>query len=227
MTQLLNKCRLSGFQLKVIAMLSMMIDHMGFVLFKGQIWLRCIGRLAFPIYTFLLVEGFIYTSSREKYMIRLFIFALISEVFFDLAFFGKMCEMKHQNVFFTLFIGFLMLYISEMTVSFSAKYIIFLVAMMTAVLIKTDYSCGGVAIIYFYYNYRDRKITCSILQAIIHCLAYGGVQCFAICAFPLIYLYNEERGRYGKKFLTKYFFYEFYPVHLLALYLIASIIVLN
>lgn len=218
MAELMNKLRLNGNQLKIIAMLSMLIDHTGYVIFHDLTWMRCIGRLAFPIYTFLLVEGFLHTRSRKKYMIRLFVFALISEMFFDLAFFGKLCEMNHQNVFFTLFIGFMMLYCFELTDSFAIKYIIFVAGMIAALLMKTDYSCGGVAMIYFYYIYRTRKKVCYVVQSAIHCLAYGGVQCFAVFALPLIHLYNGERGRYN----LKYLYYLFYPVHLFILYLIAK-----
>lgn len=78
--------RLDGTVLKLIACLSMFIDHLGAVCFSGMMGFRIIGRLAFPIYCFLLVEGAVHTRNMKKYILRMGIFALISEVPFDLAF---------------------------------------------------------------------------------------------------------------------------------------------
>lgn len=134
--------KMSGSTLKIIALVSMLIDHMAAVLLpypmmehgvyylgfsleyaatvlgEGpagwlyilyQIMRRLLGRLAFPIYCFLLVEGFERTHSRAKYALRLFLFTIISEVPFDLAFNGRIFYTHYQNVFFTLFLGVLMM----------------------------------------------------------------------------------------------------------------------
>src|SRR5699024_2332190 len=100
---------LSGFQLKCIAILSMALDHTGAVLFPQEIWLRCAGRLAFPVFCFLIVEGFVHTHDVYRYMARLGVFALISEIPYDLAFRGVCLEFAYQNVFFTLLIGIVMM----------------------------------------------------------------------------------------------------------------------
>lgn len=114
----------SGSSLKIIAITSMIIDHIGVSMISrlpgitdksgfiyALYWIcRLIGRMAFPIYIFLLVEGFTHTRSKTKYSIRLLIFAIVSELPFDLALRGKLFDFKHQNVFLTLFIGLLVIW---------------------------------------------------------------------------------------------------------------------
>ena len=110
----MNKKGLTGSTLKIIAMIAMLIDHIGAAvlvrvirstgdmsLYEGYTILRKIGRIAFPIFCFLLVEGFIHSSDKKKYALRLGIFALLSEVPFDLAFQSKVVGFEYQNVFFT------------------------------------------------------------------------------------------------------------------------------
>ena len=108
---------ISGYWLKVIAVVSMLIDHTSAVILEQisglenpAFLMRIIGRLAFPIYCFLLVEGFYHTRSRAKYAGRLFLFALISEVPFDLAFSRRMWDFSSNNVFFTLLFGLLVIW---------------------------------------------------------------------------------------------------------------------
>ena len=115
---------INGSTLKWIAALSMLVDHFAVVFRRGSIlagsplltsgqyyFLRGVGRLAFPIYAFLLAEGFFHTRSVEKYLLRLLLFGLISEIPFDLAFESAWLDMSYQNVFFTLFLGLLAVYL--------------------------------------------------------------------------------------------------------------------
>ena len=96
---------LNGFHLKLIAACTMFIDHMGHTLFPTVLWLRCIGRLAFPIFCFLIAEGCVYTRDRRKYALRLLVFALLSEVPFDLMVGGTVWYPYSQNVLWTLLAG--------------------------------------------------------------------------------------------------------------------------
>ena len=93
---------LTSFQLKWIAIFSMAVDHTGALLFPEAMWMRGIGRLAFPIFAFLLAEGYYHTHDVKRYLLRLWLFALISEIPYDLAFQGTLLESGSQNVFFTL-----------------------------------------------------------------------------------------------------------------------------
>ncbi len=101
---------MNSFHLKMIAIITMLIDHTAAVLIPSNtvLWLvmRCIGRLAFPIFVFLLVEGFYHTRDVKKYLLRMGAFALLSEIPFDLAFYGKVLEFTHQNIFLPYSLGY-------------------------------------------------------------------------------------------------------------------------
>ena len=105
---------LSGFDLKIIAVITMIIDHAGAFLFPQAKILRIIGRISFPIFAFLICEGYEHTKDVKKYMLRLLLFAVISEPFFDLAMSGTIFSLNNgQNVIFTLLIGVVTIYFCE------------------------------------------------------------------------------------------------------------------
>lgn len=224
----------SGSTLKMIAIITMLIDHIGAavlarLLIIGQggqmtyqiyLVLRTIGRIAFPIFCFLLVEGFEHTKDRRKYALRLIGFALISEVPFDLAFSSTMLEFEHQNVFFTLFIGLLTIQgfhaVEEKTEwtplirGFLLSLIMF-VGMAAAYFLHTDYDAKGVMCIVALYVFRKVRGA----QILAGCVAFGWWEIEALVAFIPIAFYNGKRG-----WNLKYVFYLIYPVHLLVLYLV-------
>lgn len=232
---MLEKCSLdrfrvlSGSVLKLIAVISMFIDHTGFVFcyefpemtetlfhFMGDkvtlyYILRKIGRLAFPIYCFLISEGLTHTKSQKNYLLRLLIFALISEIPFNLMVSGKALSSANQNVFFTLFLGALSIYFYENTKNRMLNAALMLVILAASVYLKADYGPAGVVVILLIYILRGRPIVQALAG---YPLFSGGV--WAIAAFIPINLYNGQRG-FIKSRVLQYAFYLFYPLHMLLL----------
>lgn len=206
--------------LKITALLTMLIDHIGcvFLMERGDVIykaFRAVGRISFPIICFMLVEGFIHTHSRKKYMINLLIFSIISEIPYDLAFGHKLIDVSEQNVMWTLLLGVIMMcFIEKFEYSFKAKMTVVLIAGFVAVLLKTDYSIWGILSIAIFYMQRyDRKnallLTCFLM------FAQGKMQSFGVLAIPFIMAYDGTKNDVK---MPKYFFYAFYPVHILALW---------
>lgn len=209
---------LDGFVLKSIAMIAMLIDHMGAVLFPQYLGMRMIGRIAFPIYCFLLVEGAIHTSNIRKYELRLFLFALVSELPFDLAFQGTI-DFNHQNVFFTLLLGVIGIDLAQRWRKKLNTILIFIVLVIVAEFLRTDYGGSGIVFIFFYYLLYQKKVIKQLAFVLENYLLYGsGVQIYASFAVLPMLLYNGKKGP-----SLKYVFYVFYPAHLLILYFISRV----
>ena len=219
--------------LKLIAMLSMITDHIGAVLFPQYRILRWIGRLAFPIFVFLLTEGFFHTHNRRLYLLRLFLFALISEIPFDLAFSKQPFDFEKCNVFFTLAIGFLVmmmaenLFISPPTLRYEPMRAIGLPMLMAVCFfvadqLHTDYSTAGIlAIGIGYCLQRVNFHRCIVFSGIVLMLVIvHTVEVWAYLALPFIFLYNGRLGVKNKA--LQFAFYAFYPAHLLVLYFIKN-----
>lgn len=251
-----DKKGVSGSTLKLAAVVTMLIDHVAaVVLYRYLIAnhfsfvidlsvmttekrlyhiyliydiMRGIGRLAFPIYCFLLVEGFTHTRSRVRYAFRLFLFALLSEIPFDLGFKRHILEFSKQNVFFTLLIGLLTIWVINAIVSYMQKRVkgipfqilrtlcFLLVTAIGAVgakFLKTDYAAAGVIAIscIFFFKYMSDVLSlaagCTALTIFMH------NEWPSFFGLLLVEKYNGTRG-----WKLKYIFYFFYPVHLLVLY---------
>lgn len=207
-----RKFGINSFALKTIAIVSMLIDHIGAILFPQYIGFRIIGRIAFPIFAYTLVEGFIYTHDVKKYIFRMGALALLSEIPFDLANFGKVLEFSHQNVFFTLTMGLIMLLLFVRANNPLERYSTIIVLFLCSEFLHTDYSSMGLLMILCFYLFRDRTVLkiCSI--AIVNIFLMGYVQGFGVLALLPICLHNRKQGP-----KMKGFFYAFYPVHLLLL----------
>lgn len=219
------------FVLKIIALATMMTDHYGAIFQSGVLTYRIIGRLAFPIYCFLLVEGYRHTGNVKNYAARLFLFALISELPFDLAFYNKVI-FAHQNIFFTLFIGLLTIYIldniegkfkSKGTAEIMATSTI-IAACLLAIVMSVDYTATGIAYILLFYKTRSfsnkKKFTIIAVGMLLLNLMSSWIQQFSLLALALIYFYNEELGPKNK--VLQLLFYAAYPLHLLVFYLIKA-----
>lgn len=209
--------------LKWIAVLTMVIDHVGAILFPDQIWMRVIGRVAFPIYAYCLAEGFRYTSDYRRYLGRLALFAILSEIPFDLAFYGVPFSFAHQNVFFTLTLGLILLWVLE-----RCREQLLLCAGAFAVLcflaqaLHMDYGAGGLLMVFAFYLAQQGTspwIGWGIF-VFINLFGYaGGLQWAAILALLPIGLYSGKAGKRKQRF-----FYWIYPLHLLLLWIIEKYI---
>jgi hypothetical protein len=206
----------------------MLIDHIAAVFVPSDtlLWLimRSIGRLAFPIFVFLIVEGFHHTSDVKKYLMRLGAFALISEIPFDLAFYGKVLEGTHQNVFFTLFLGLLLITLMSLVekkfqkkvfVSNLLDGLLTLAFCTIALLLRTDYNFAGILLIVAFYLFRGSKPIITLALVIVTATILGSINILATFAMIPIAFYNGQKGKN-----IKFVFYIFYPAHLIIIALI-------
>lgn len=222
---------MSGSILKLIACIAMLLDHIAafipdvFTDFSDPIinighkaitlrmLLHYIGRTAFPIFAFLITEGFIHTRDRKRYAINLLLFALISEIPWNLIHCNEIFYPR-QNVFFTLLLGYLGIYAIELFKDDKRKVAIATVLLfLTSIILRADYGCFGFGFILLIYLLRERKLLMAIIgSCVLPSRWIGGA------AFIPILLYNGKRG-FAKGKWIKYAFYIFYPLHLFLIYL--------
>lgn len=215
---------MNRFQLKLLAVVTMLIDHTGAILFPDMVALRIIGRISFPIFAFLIAEGFFRTSNVNVYLGRLFAFAAISEIPYDLAFHGTVYYPQSQNIFFTLFIGLAAIAILREYREKNpvASVLLAGAAVLLAEVLRTDYGWFGVAAVVIFYCMRSYPDKGTVAFAVLN-TGFGllnSVQVVAAAASLPILLYSGKTGRYR----WKYFFYAFYPAHLLLLFLIHMVV---
>lgn len=234
---------ISSAGLHIMAMIFMLLDHLWATVVPGNEWMTCVGRLAFPIFAFLLVEGFFHTHSRKKYALRLFVWALISEIPFDLMYAGRLFYPLHQNVLWTFLIAFGLMAWNEQAknaklwrriLRFAAT---FLVGLLAGLLTMVDYYGFGVTIVLAFYFFRGnawwQRLGQLALLWWINTELMGGLvyefealgrlwvihqQSLAVLSLIPIWLYRGRKGHHSKAF--QYFCYAFYPVHMLVLALI-------
>lgn len=237
----LQESGISGNALKILAAVTMFIDHIGAGLIEPYLNLCCgglvegvakellqtlnnvdralrlVGRLAFPVFCFLLVEGFLHTRDWKRYAGRLFLFGLISELPFDRLFFGSWFYPERQNVYLTLCIALLVLAgYRRYTFDPMKQYLVILAGCGAAYLIRCDYDVFGILLVVVLYELHQDRTVQSLaggLMAGIYSISFWGVSALA---FIPIHMYNGRKGRLN----LKYFFYWFYPVHLAVLCLI-------
>lgn len=215
-------------QLKMIAACAMLIDHTAHVFFPAAIYMRCIGRLAFPIFAFMVAMGYFYTKDIKKYMLRMFIFAIIAQI--PYVYMVGSFDPIPFNVIFTLLFGLVSIYAIE-----TGKPIIGItVTLMLAILAESggfDHGAFGVfMVLAFYYTRNSRSLrnisaVTLILLFTLSYIAQLGILSFTwiiilfyLIPIPLIDLYNGKKGISNP--FTKWFFYIFYPLHITVLVII-------
>lgn len=223
---------LSQETLKIIACTAMLIDHIGATFVPGYA-LRIIGRIAFPIYCFLLAEGVCHTRNPKRYGVRLLIGALLSEIPFDLLFWGRL-TWAHSSVMVTLLLGFGFAMAQKNVTKLGHKLLLVAPFMLLAELLGTDYGGWGVTMIAMFLltrNAKNRFVLQTILLALL-CYEIGGtririsgllvfVEMFALAALVPIFCYSGRKVSSSR--WIQWGFYLFYPVHLTVLLLIVIV----
>ena len=236
----MKKYRLNRNQIKYIAITAMLLDHMAAFLFTPEkhpalivlyIIMRTIGRIAAPVMFYFLVEGYVHTSSRKNYALRLLSFAILSQIPYSLVRFGK-ASAGDLNVIFTLLISFLMLAVTDMIKSQVIKGMA--VALFMLISVFSDWGLLGPLMVWIFYMNKGNKIKQIRDYLMIICIQMICTVIFLICntqnwyegicqlgiflVIPLLQFYNGEPGR--RTVVNKWLFYVFYPLHLILIWLI-------
>lgn len=233
---------MSSFTLKIIAIATMLIDHIGFlgesilgvnhpaaIVFRIM---RCVGRISMPLFIFMIAEGCTHTRDIKKYMRSLFIFAIISEIPFDIFVNSahqitqnsppKLYTFGMQNVFFTLLIGVIAVFLYQKILTTKLKWLAFLPViplMLLAEVMNTDYGWIGVLGIFIVYIMPNKYLKLLALTAVITASILGKPIEMAVgfVSVLLVLLYNGKRG-----YNIKWFFYWFYPIHISCLSMLVT-----
>jgi len=234
----------TSMSLHIMAMVFMLCDHLWATVVPGNDWLTCVGRLAFPIFAFLIVEGYFHTRNLKKYVGRLLLFAVITEIPFNLVMGSRIFYPIHQNVLWTFLIGILCIYLNERAKAKGVMVRRILTGCVTVILAFVlglvgfvDYNYAGVFMVLVFYFFRGRKwwhflgqflllwyINVEMLSGLAYEVQLFGEthfivrQGFALLALIPIWLYRGKQGPHNKA--LQYFNYAFYPAHLLVLALV-------
>ena len=237
-----NKCRLetTSFSLHIMAMVFMLCDHLWGTIVPGADWLTCIGRLTFPIYAFMIVEGYFHTKNLRKYVKRLLLFAILSEIPFNLAMGSRLFYPIHQNVLWSFLIAIGLIHWNEKVKSKQLWKRILVgiasvcIAYIGGIITFVDFYNAGILTVLAFYYFKGRKWWCYLGQLVFlwyinfellggysyevmlfgetHFIARQGI---AVLSLIPIWLYKGRQGYHSKA--LQYFYYAFYPLHLLIL----------
>ena len=231
---------MNAFVLKIIACFTMFIDHVGYIVFDGHSsWFNYAGRLAFPIFAFQISEGYIHTHDVKKYLLRLILFAFISQIPF-LLFHSIINNELGLNVIFTLFLGLVAIIIYDKYNKFVGVFSAIIFGII-AHFLNSDYSFYGVGITFLFYVFNKNKCLLAISFIIATLMQYSylilvyynyGFEFlknvfiiylpYFICtifSIIIILCYNKKKGP-----STKYFFYLFYPLHMILIYILSFVL---
>lgn len=231
---------MNNFELKLIALITMIIDHIGYVFFPQYFFMRFIGRLAFPIYAFLISEGIKHTKDIKLYLKNLFILSIISEPFYDLCFNSNINFLKNTNTVYTLFLATLSIYIFNNCKNNIEKLLTILSFLLLTNILMTDYNVFGLILVYIFYFstnmykkllYSFLLITFKFKYIFIYFIHFFvmknmfvstkyifssfGLYIFTLLGLFILSLYNNTLGK-----KMKYLFYIMYPLHLAIIYFI-------
>ena len=234
--------------LHIIAMILMLCDHLWGTIVPGNDWMTCIGRISFPMFAFMIVEGYFHTSNLKNYVKRLLIFALISEIPFNLAMGSSVFYPIHQNVLWSFLISIGLIHWNEKAKKTGKNWkqvaigcVTIILGYILGLLTMVDFYHAGILMVLVFYFFRQKKWWSYIGQVV--CLWYinaellGGYgyeiqlfgetyflqrQTFAMLALIPIWLYRGRQGYHSKLF--KYICYGFYPIHLLVLGMIKMLL---
>ncbi|MCI9670181.1 MAG: conjugal transfer protein TraX [Lawsonibacter sp.] len=242
-----SKLQISSAGLHILAMGLMLCDHSWAMLFPAAEWLTCIGRIAFPIFAFMVVEGFFHTHNLHRYLLRLLIWALLAEIPFNLMYGGSIFYPYHQNVIWTFLLSLLIISLIEQCKTRFKTVLTALISVVLAVMgfligyvTMVDYYGVGVLTVLTFYVFRERTWINRLFQVlclyILNVKLLGGFyyefeilgytieivqQGLALLALIPIWLYQGKQGFHSKAF--QYFCYAFYPAHMLLLFVVREL----
>lgn len=220
--------KLTSFVLKIIGVITMLSDHIGDSVLCRFSFFNLMGRIAFPIFAFQAVQGYIHTKDLKHHVLKLFLFACISQIPFML-FLSTFTNSFALNIFFTFFLGMIALFLYEKS---KHKIVGFLWVVLISILgeaLQVDYGAFGILLMFVFYFFKEKKwqmALCTITLCFIkylpdilatpslsfHYLSCGAFTSLSLC---FILFYNQKEGP-----KAKYFFYVFYPLHLTLLYIL-------
>lgn len=232
MTNKLRQGIFTGNQLKIIALITMTIDHIGAQIFPEMKILRIIGRIAFPIFAYMIAEGCKYTRNRKKYLLTMILIAVICQ----LVYFFAMGSLS-QCILVTFSLSIVLIYaldiahirgdIKSLVIALAAFVgVIFLTEILPDLWMGTDFGidyglCGVMLPVFvFAADKKGQKLFAAAIMLVLLSISLGGVQWFGLMSLPLLALYNKERGALKMKSL----FYIYYPSHLVVIYLISMLV---
>lgn len=226
---------MTSFLLKIMGMFTMLCDHIGDSLVGHFSFLNYIGRISFPLFAFQITQGYQHTQNLKKYMLKLFIFACISQIPFMvfLSTFQTGDNLFTLNIFFTFLLGILAMFIYDACQHKIRGWLCVILISILGSFIKVDYGAFGILLIFCFYIFQNKKVYLALSTFILAFCKYlpemiampqfitHYLGCSLFTCFSLIFIlsYNHKEGP-----KTKYLFYIFYPTHLIALYLLHSLL---
>jgi len=220
---------LTGNQLKLLALITMTLDHIGLTLFPNVLWLRILGRLALPIYAYMIAEGCRHTRSRSRYLLSMAGLALLCQIVYFVA-----MDSLYQCILVTFSLSIALIYLTDAALTRPGFFtrLTLILGVLTAYFLsvilpkllpgfRVDYDFCGILLPVLIFLGKDKTTSLIFAGLGLVCLGIqtGGIQWYALLALPLLALYDGTRGKHK----LKYLFYIYYPAHLVLLQAIAML----